>query len=252
MKRLRELQSSLDIAHIAPLIVFMGFLVVLELLRAVGFSTDDDAAVWFRREPAQWVFPLQTVVTLGVLFFFRRQYDFRPANGLGLAVVAGFVGIVIWLAPGWIYQTYDFEPGILRYVGFAPRTDGFDPTFIRQHSALWYAVAVGFRFIRMVVVVALAEEIFWRGFLMRYLIDMDGDHWEVPFGTFSWTSLVVVTTAFIFAHAPVDFIGALTYGLLAYFVAVRTKSLTACIVMHAVANLLLGIYVMYSQQWGYW
>jgi hypothetical protein len=37
-----------------------------------------------------------------------------------------------------------------------------------------------------------------------------------------------------------------------YFVAVRTKSLAACVVMHAVANLLLGVYVVSTKQWGFW
>jgi membrane protease YdiL (CAAX protease family) len=37
-----------------------------------------------------------------------------------------------------------------------------------------------------------------------------------------------------------------------YFVAVRTKSLGACVFMHAVGNLALGLYVMKTQQWGFW
>ena len=36
------------------------------------------------------------------------------------------------------------------------------------------------------------------------------------------------------------------------WVAIRTKSLFACVICHAVANLLLGIYVTLTQQWGYW
>jgi hypothetical protein len=36
------------------------------------------------------------------------------------------------------------------------------------------------------------------------------------------------------------------------FLCVRTKSLGACVWMHAVANLLLGFYVMKTRQWGFW
>ena len=32
----------------------------------------------------------------------------------------------------------------------------------------------------------------------------------------------------------------------------RTKSLWACIVAHAVTNLLLGLYVIHFHQWQYW
>jgi hypothetical protein len=33
---------------------------------------------------------------------------------------------------------------------------------------------------------------------------------------------------------------------------VRTKSLGACVVAHAVTNLGLGIYIMVTRQWGFW
>ena len=56
----------------------------------------------------------------------------------------------------------------------------------------------------------------------------------------------------MFAHSPSDYLGALVYGTLTYTLAVLTKSLTACILMHAVANLVLGIYVMITGQIGYW
>ena len=39
---------------------------------------------------------------------------------------------------------------------------------------------------RLVIVVPLLEEIFWRGFLLRYLIHQD--FMRVPFGTFRWGS----------------------------------------------------------------
>lgn len=133
-----------------------------------------------------------------------------------------------------------------------PRTDGFNPVLITQNQAFWYWFIVVLRFLRLVIVVPLVEEIFWRGFLMRFLCDIDGDYWKVPFGKFHWLSLVVVTAMFVMAHAPVDYVAAAVFGILMYGVAVKTKSLTACIVMHATANFILGLYVLSTQQWGYW
>ena len=46
-------------------------------------------------------------------------------------------------------------------------------------------------------------------------------------------------------HNTEDYFGAFVGGALVYFVAVRTKSLGACVFMHA-----LGLYVMKTQQWG--
>ena len=108
------------------------------------------------------------------------------------------------------------------------------------------------RFFRAVVVVALVEEIFWRGFLMRFLLNPDRDYWKVPFGKPAWISYIVVTLAFIMVHQPVDYLGALIFGSLMYWVAVRTKSLLACVVMHGVANLLMGWYAIEFGKFGLW
>lgn len=42
------------------------------------------------------------------------------------------------------------------------------------------------------------------------------------------------------------------YGILTYIVAVKTKSLAACIVMHGVANLLMGLYALEYAKYGLW
>jgi hypothetical protein len=202
--------------------------------------------------PAQWVFPLQTLLTLGVLVCFRQHYDLRPFHGLVLAALAGTLGIVIWIAPGFLFRFFDMNDSLLKYLGFDRRLDGFDPGLVAAHNRSLYYSVVAMRFVRLVVVVPLAEEIFWRGFLMRYLADLDGDFWKVPFGTHHWRSFMIVTGMFTMAHASIDYAAAIAFGSLMYWLAVRTKSLAACVLAHAVANLILGVYVMVTQQWGYW
>ena len=87
---------------------------------------------------------------------------------------------------------------------------------------------------------------------MRYLLDKDGDYWRQPFGKFSFKTYVFITFLFVIVHSPSDYFGAFIYGSIAYWVAVRTKSLAACVLMHSVANLLLGCYVMFTGEYGYW
>ncbi len=251
--KLQEYRESRDLAHVAPFVVFMAFLILLGLMESFGFTSDRDDMPWWRFAPEQWVYPLQTVVTLSLLWFWRNHYEFKPVRGLGFGMLMGLIGIIVWIAPGHAFRMFEMEPNPwLEKLGFAERSDGFNPSFIKQHSVLWYGVAVAFRFLRMVVAVALVEEIFWRGFLMRYFADLNGDFWKVPFGTFNWTSFLAVTALVTLAHSPVDYVAAAIYGMLAYLVAVRTKSLTACVVMHGTANLLLGLYTLATHQWGYW
>jgi membrane protease YdiL (CAAX protease family) len=87
---------------------------------------------------------------------------------------------------------------------------------------------------------------------MRFVIKPDGNYWKVPFGTFSWRSLVVVGLVVMLAHQPVDYAAAVVWGGLMYFVAVRTKSLMACVVMHGVGNFLMGWYALAFEKYGLW
>ena len=251
---LTEKQARLKtVAHVVPLFAFLGILVTLTVLEKTGFYVDNDEVYpWYRHAPEQWLYPLQTIICLVILGAFWRQYDFKPVRGIGLAVVMALVGIAVWIVPGHLFMTTGMEEGWWKAFGFTERREGFDPNDAGAPGSITYLLAVTMRFIRMVVVVALVEEIFWRGFLMRFLLDKDGDYWEQPFGKFSWLSFSVVTVLLMLAHAPADWFGAFVYGSLTYWVAVRTKSLAACVIMHAVANLVLGIYVMATGYWGYW
>jgi hypothetical protein len=104
----------------------------------------------------------------------------------------------------------------------------------------------------MVLIVPFVEELFWRGFLMRY-VQAKGKSWQrVPFGQHTWRAFWIVTLLVAMIHNAPDWPAAFVWGAFTYLLAVRTKSLGACVVMHAVGNLLLGIYVILTQQWGFW
>ena len=53
-------------------------------------------------------------------------------------------------------------------------------------------------------------------------------------------------------HAPADWPAALLTGALFNLVALRTRSLSACVITHAVTNLLLGLYILRTGQLGFW
>lgn len=82
---------------------------------------------------------------------------------------------------------------------------------------------------------------------MQDLTDLDGGFWTVPFRRFHWRSLVSVTMHFVMIHKPRDYFGAAVFGLLNCGLTLKTKFLAACIIMHAIANLLLGVYVLGTQ-----
>jgi hypothetical protein len=102
----------------------------------------------------------------------------------------------------------------------------------------------------MVVVVPFVEEIFWRGFLLRFLVREDFA--TVPFGTFAWRSFLISIAGFCAVHSMADWPAAIITGALFNLVAYRTRSLAACVLTHAITNLVLAIYILRTGQWGFW
>ena len=206
------------------------------LLLALGSGLKYLGSAFWLASPEYWIFPVQTILCGALVLFFWREYEFHPLRDPLFTIGIATVVFIIWISPQ-------------QFLGFAARNVGFDPeVFATMPAAYWGTVC--FRFLRLVVVVPLVEEIFWRGFLLRYLIAEKFE--EVPFGKFSWLSFSVVSLAFCFSHSASDRVAALITGMLYNCVAYRTKSLTSCILAHALTNLLLGIWIMKTRQWGFW
>jgi CAAX prenyl protease-like protein len=217
------------LAFTLPMAVFLLLLAAIGLLRKGG------GAFWLA-SPEFWIYPLQTILCGALLLWFWREYELRAARRIIFTLVIALVVFALWIAP----QTL---------LGFAPRLDGFNPqVFADQPAAFWTTIV--FRFLRLVVVVPLVEEIFWRGFLLRYFINEEFH--AVPIGAFSWLSFGLVTAGFALAHSPADWIAALITGALYNSVAYRTKSLASCVLAHSVTNLFLGLWIMKTGQWGFW
>lgn len=216
-------------AFTVPMVVFLAFLALAAVFRNAGGS-------FWLASPEHWIYPAQTVICGGLLVWFRKEYEFRGPSRVLFSLGIGLLVFLLWIAPQ-------------QFFGFTPRRVGFDPgIFAGQPAAYWTTVV--FRFVRLVLVVPVLEEIFWRGFLLRYLFNEK--FYRVEFGTFSWVSFAIVTTAFAFSHSPADWVAALITGALYNFVAYRTRSLTSCILAHAVTNLALGLWIMNTRQWGFW
>jgi len=221
-----------------PFVHYAGpFVVFLALLGLIPLVSQPAGPFW-RAHPEFWVFPLQTIVCGALLLWWRGTYRFAPWGSAAIAIGAltGAAVFAVWISPQWIF-------------GAGARLDGFNPTLVAD-SPLQHGATVAFRFARLVIVVPFLEEIFWRGFVLRYLVREDFEN--VPMGTFTWLSFGVVSVAFMFERARPDWPAALATGALLNLVAYRTRSLGACVLAHAVANLLLGLYVLRTGQWGFW
>ena len=223
------------VAFTAPFLVFMALLALSSFISKFAGDLGGPETPGWLLQPKYWIFPLQAVVCTLLLAIGWRYYRWNGWRPL-VATVVGLLVLGIWIAPQWLF-------------GAEPRLIGYDPTLFEDDpAAYWFQVLM--RFFRLVVVVPLLEEIFWRGFLMRWLINERFT--SVEFGRFTWKSFLLTALLFSLAHAGPDFAVALITGLIYNALAVWTRSLGACVLAHAVTNLGLGIYIMATRQWGFW
>ncbi len=176
-----------------------------------------------------------------MLVLFRRSYAGIHWNHWWLGLVVGIVGFFQWVwMQLFLQQSFAF---------FKPAEKVFNPeAFFPEPTAFWGFVGV--RLLGAVVIVPFLEELFWRDYCWRSIID--SYHFRrVGVGEWSWKSFVLVPLAFSLAHGNfwlTSIVWAfMVGGLLAY-----TRSLGACIVAHAVTNLLLGVHVLQTKQWFFW
>ena len=118
---------------------------------------------------------------------------------------------------------------------------------------------VPFLLIRLVgptLVVPVMEELFWRNWLWRTLYAPNNYRLARVGEPDVW---LVLATSFAFALVHPQRLIAVVYGLLMAWLLVRTRSLGAIIVAHAVTNLMLGVYVMLAgsvlgleNEWYFW
>ena len=184
---------------------------------------------------------LRLTVMLSVLWFIARPViDLRVHHALG-SLAIGVAVIVIWVAPDLLI------PGYRHFWLFENPVMGKAATSLSTATLSWPVLAL--RMFRGVIIVPIIEELFWRAWMMRWLIDNDFE--KVPLGTYSAQAFWIVAILFASEHGPYWDVG-LVCGIVFNWWMVRTKSLGDLIFTHAVANFALSAYVIVTGKWEYW
>lgn len=215
-----------------------------------------------RLNPLSYV--LRTVVVGGMLVWLwpRLKIDVEWTH-LGLGMVVGVVGVVQWIGmdkfllhlPGWLGLADDsIGAKIIGFTSFAGPGDGWNP--LEHVPGLWLIPFLAIRFLGPVLVVPVMEELFWRNWLWRSFAAPN--NWRLA-KVGEYDHLAFWGTSVAFAAVHPQWLISIAWALLVAWLVVRTKSLGAAIVAHAVTNLLLGIYVLvmtlvlgYESEWYFW
>jgi len=187
------------------------------------------------------LFPLRYVVVLGVLVFVSRPFvSLKPSQPLASAGLGIFV-FVIWVSPDLLFHYrhhWWFENAITGHAASSL------PLALRA-NVLFLAIRV----LSSVALVPVVEELFWRGWLMRWWINRN--FLMVRVGTYQAAAFWLVAVLFASEHGPYWEVG-LVAGILYNLWIIHTGNLADCVLAHAVTNGTLAVYVLVGGQWQYW
>ncbi len=190
-------------------------------------------------------YPLRLLAATALLLVCRpwRFYE-RPAwrdllPGLlgGLGVFALWVG----LETDWAVARWPVLTALYARWGVLGRPEA--PSAVPA-SAAWLAA----RLAGSALVIAMAEEYFWRGFAYRRL--QQDRFLEVDPGRLSLPALAMTALAFGFEHNR--WLAGILAGLVYQLLYIRTRRLWSAIIAHITTNAILGAYVIAGGHYRFW
>ena len=179
-----------------------------------------------------WLYPLRVVAAAAVLWVFRKQYATLGWTLSWRAVAIGCLTFAVWVA------LVPAEPGTANW-----------PAALASVPVHWAAAWLLLRVVGYTITVPLVEELAFRGYLTRRLIDPDFE--RLPVGLFTWSSFLVSSVLFGALHGGywlAGTIAGMTFALALY----QRRSLGDAVVAHATTNGLIAVYVLTTGRWGVW
>jgi len=224
VKNIGSEPPAIHAAYVAPFGLFIATLAVRH---------------WIQPE----TFAVLRFVLIGVALavFSRRVIPWRPSFWLA-SVLVGAAVFVVWVGPDTLWPRYrDFWLFHNFITGAA--ASSLDARL--KTNAFFIVIRVA----ESAVLIPILEELFWRGWLMRWLIQPDFEN--VPMGRYTPRSFWIVALLFASEHGAYWEVG-LIAGIAYNAWVVRTRNLADCMLAHGVTNALLAAYVLLFDKWEFW
>jgi exosortase E/protease (VPEID-CTERM system) len=181
-----------------------------------------------------WLYPLRFFAAAACLWFFRARYRELDWRVGWLSPVLGLIGFALWM-------------GLDRFAGAHP-AGGIGTGLARLPDAARLSW-LGFRVLAAVVTVPIAEELAFRGFLIRRLISSDFE--SVSMTKFTWLSILGSSVAFGLMHGD-RWIAGILAGLLYAGALLWRGRIGDAVVAHGTTNALLAAWVLIRHDWSLW
>ncbi|MDT7042651.1 CAAX prenyl protease-related protein [Candidatus Nitronereus thalassa] len=217
--------------RILPFAAFMGFIAINSFLG--GSEANGNQGTF-----DLWSYPIKTLVVASLLmFFWSRFHELKGSIFVNwqealVTIIVGLGVYALWVRMDWPWaiqgELSDYNPFV------AGSTLGL--------------VLAGIRIFGASVIVPVMEELFWRSFLIRYVVNANFE--TVRLGTFTLGSFAATVVLFGLEHNLwlAGMMAGICYNGLLYW----TGRLWPCIIAHAITNLVLGIHVLATGEWYWW
>ncbi len=180
-----------------------------------------------------WLYPLRLIAAAAALYLYRDRYfkmlDWRfSARAIGVGVMV----FVVWMM----------------YAQFMGPASSM-PEALTQMSPTARAGWIACRALAAITTVPIAEELAYRGFLMRRLVSADFE--TLSFQRVGWPAILATAVIFGVTHGTLWFpgvIAGIAYGVLA----VKLNRIGESVVAHATTNLIIVAAVLLFNQWQLW
>jgi exosortase E/protease (VPEID-CTERM system) len=201
----------------------MPFLAIL----AVGLLTGAASSGF------DWLYALRVVAGVAALWYFRDVYRTLDWRVGWPAVALGGLVFLIWI-------------GLEPLTGAVPASEPFQ----LANASAWPRLAwIVFRIFGAVITVPIAEELAFRGFLLRRLASTDFE--SVAWRSFAWLPFLISSVAFGMLHGDRWLAGVLA-GMVYAIATLRKGRIGEAVVAHAITNALLALYVLTTGNWQLW
>ncbi len=227
-----------EVPYILPLFAFLLVMLPGSLGQVGGLNWE---SLWKQHLPE--LYAAKTLLAAILLWYFWPCYK---AGGLRwsklwLGAAVGLLGTFAWIGTELLCQRIG--------VSTPPTPSEIYNPDLMIGGGWREAVFLCIRVAGPSLVVPVMEELFFRDLLMRWLI-APRNFLQVPLGTFTWQSLLLMSLVFGINHGISRmFLAGVVYGLMMGILLIRTKSLGACMVAHGVTNFTLYMYVIWSGDW---
>ena len=221
---LRHVRQSPTLARALPFVLFLAITVI---------GSEWGGAARF------WLYAVKSIFGAWALWALASVLKEMRWAFSWEAVVVGASVFGLWVGLDGFYPALG---------GGSDGTEGWNPftAFEGQLALAWFFVIV--RILGSTLVVPPLEEVFYRSFVYRYL--MDGDFEKIPLNAFRWMPFLITSVAFGLAHF--EWLPGILCGLLYQGLVIRKGRLGDAMTAHAITNFLLGVYVVARGAYHFW